>query len=86
MDIGASDVAVRLRGVTKVYDTGVSAYFRVSAQRGWFGMDPAFLERHWNDLPNLNRLRQSGDFKRLGHACISARPQLTTDGRRSRFF
>ena len=25
MDIGASDVAVRLRGVTKVYDTGVSA-------------------------------------------------------------
>ena len=25
MDIGASGVAVRLRGVTKVYDTGVSA-------------------------------------------------------------
>jgi predicted AlkP superfamily phosphohydrolase/phosphomutase len=29
------------------------------------GMDPAFLERHWNDLPNLNRLRSTGDFKRL---------------------
>jgi predicted dehydrogenase len=25
------------------YDSGVSAYFRVSAQRGWFGMDPAFF-------------------------------------------
>jgi predicted AlkP superfamily phosphohydrolase/phosphomutase len=30
------------------------------------GMDPAFLERHWNDLPNLDRLRRHGDFKRLG--------------------
>ena len=29
------------------------------------GMDPAFLERHWDSLPNLNRLRQQGDFKRL---------------------
>jgi len=30
------------------------------------GMDPSFLERHWSDLPNLDRLRQHGDFKRLG--------------------
>ena len=30
------------------------------------GMDPAFLERHWNSLPNLNHLREIGDFKRLG--------------------
>ena len=30
------------------------------------GMDPAFLERHWDSLPNLNHLRQIGDFKRLG--------------------
>jgi predicted AlkP superfamily phosphohydrolase/phosphomutase len=29
------------------------------------GMDPVFLERHWDSLPNLNRLRQQGDFKRL---------------------
>jgi predicted AlkP superfamily phosphohydrolase/phosphomutase len=30
------------------------------------GMDPDFLEAHWNVLPNLNRLRQTGDFRRLG--------------------
>ncbi len=29
------------------------------------GMDPAFLERHWGTLPNLNRLRQQGGFRRL---------------------
>jgi predicted AlkP superfamily phosphohydrolase/phosphomutase len=29
------------------------------------GMDPQFLEAHWNSLPNLNRLRADGDFKRL---------------------
>ena len=29
------------------------------------GMDPGFLERHWDSLPNLNRLRQEGEFKRL---------------------
>lgn len=28
-------------------------------------MDPGFLETHWNKLPNLNRLRQQGEFKRL---------------------
>lgn len=30
------------------------------------GMDPSFLERHWPDLPNLDRLRRQGDYKRLG--------------------
>jgi predicted AlkP superfamily phosphohydrolase/phosphomutase len=30
------------------------------------GMDPVFLEQHWDSLPNLNRLRQRGDFRRLG--------------------
>ncbi len=30
------------------------------------GMDPQFLEAHWNELPNLNRLRQQGDFRPLG--------------------
>jgi predicted AlkP superfamily phosphohydrolase/phosphomutase len=29
-------------------------------------MDPGFLERHWDALPNLNRLRLTGDFQRLG--------------------
>ncbi len=29
------------------------------------GMDPKFLEAHWPDLPNLDRLRHDGEFKRL---------------------
>src|SRR5215813_6222855 len=29
------------------------------------GMDPAFLEAHWADLPNLDRLRHEGEFQRL---------------------
>jgi predicted AlkP superfamily phosphohydrolase/phosphomutase len=29
------------------------------------GMDPGFLERHWDALPNLKRLRQDGDFRPL---------------------
>jgi predicted AlkP superfamily phosphohydrolase/phosphomutase len=28
-------------------------------------MDPAFVEAHWNDLPNLSKLRQDGMFSRL---------------------
>lgn len=30
------------------------------------GMDPGFLERHWRELPNLDRLRRQGDYRRLG--------------------
>ena len=30
------------------------------------GMDPGFLERHWDALPNLAALRRQGDFRRLG--------------------
>ena len=30
------------------------------------GMDPGFLERHWDQLPHLAALRRSGDFRRLG--------------------
>ncbi len=30
------------------------------------GMDPGFVERHWNVLPNLARLRGQGSFQRLG--------------------
>ena len=33
---------------------------------GLDGLDPNFLEAHWDVLPNFNRLRQTGDFKRLG--------------------
>ena len=29
------------------------------------GMDPKFLEQHWADLPNLKKLADQGDFKRL---------------------
>jgi predicted AlkP superfamily phosphohydrolase/phosphomutase len=29
------------------------------------GMDPGFIERHWNDLPNLSRLRGRDSFSRL---------------------
>jgi len=29
------------------------------------GMDPNFVEAHWEELPNLNRLRRQGEFKRL---------------------
>ncbi|MEX2260303.1 MAG: alkaline phosphatase family protein [Bryobacteraceae bacterium] len=29
------------------------------------GMDPGFLERHWDALPELDRLRRGGEFKRL---------------------
>ncbi|HUO31959.1 MAG TPA: alkaline phosphatase family protein [Bryobacteraceae bacterium] len=29
------------------------------------GMDPGFLERHWNDLPALTGLRDEGGFRRL---------------------
>ncbi len=33
---------------------------------GMDAMDPVFLERHWDALPNLDRLRHSGEFRRLG--------------------
>jgi predicted AlkP superfamily phosphohydrolase/phosphomutase len=29
------------------------------------GMDPNFLERHWDAMPNLDKLRREGEFKRL---------------------
>lgn len=32
------------------------------------GMDPDFLERYWDSLPNLKRLRDTGSFERLGTA------------------
>ena len=29
------------------------------------GMDPGFLDAHWDSLPNLDRLRRRGEFRRL---------------------
>jgi predicted AlkP superfamily phosphohydrolase/phosphomutase len=29
------------------------------------GMDPGFLDRHWNSLPNVARLRNTGGFRKL---------------------
>jgi len=29
------------------------------------GMDPVFVQNHWTELPNLNRLRTEGDFRPL---------------------
>jgi len=29
------------------------------------GMDPGFVEKHWKDLPNLARLKDDGEFRRL---------------------
>lgn len=29
------------------------------------GMDPQFVQQHWSDLPNLDRLRHLGDFRPL---------------------
>src|ERR1700686_5042976 len=29
------------------------------------GMDPGFLERHWKELPNVARLKNTGGFQRL---------------------
>lgn len=50
--------------------TGCSHHKTVTDKRvivlGVDAMDPGFLERHWNDLPNLNRLRQMGSFQPLG--------------------
>lgn len=51
--------------------TGFSACHRSDAHGkkvivlGVDGMDPEFLERHWNELPNVARLRDTGGFRRL---------------------
>jgi hypothetical protein len=48
---------------------GRSAEARASGKRvivlGIDGMDPNFVERHWDVLPNLAKLRSEGEFKRL---------------------
>ncbi len=48
---------------------GCTRHKNVSGKRvivlGVDAMDPNFVESHWSDLPNLNRLRQMGSFQRL---------------------
>jgi predicted AlkP superfamily phosphohydrolase/phosphomutase len=44
---------------------GRIAYPKRMIVLGIDAMDPTFLERHWNDLPNLKGLRDKGDFERL---------------------
>jgi predicted AlkP superfamily phosphohydrolase/phosphomutase len=44
---------------------GSAAHGRQVIVLGVDGMDPAFLERHWSDLPNVARLRDRGGFHRL---------------------
>ena len=46
------------RSQSRTYDKSVIVL-------GVDGMDPGFLERHWNDLPNLKHLRDKGGLTRL---------------------
>ncbi len=46
------------RDVARNFDPGVIVI-------GVDGMDPLFLERHWDSLPNLRSLRDTGGFRRL---------------------
>src|SRR5665213_375724 len=41
------------------------AHARKTIVIGVDGMDPAFVERHWAELPNLARLRDRGSYSRL---------------------
>ncbi len=43
---------------------GTSHYKKVIVM-GVDGMDPAFVERHWADLPNLTKLRERGSYSHL---------------------
>src|SRR5689334_9131793 len=55
--------------LTVISSTGCGVNASATAKRvivlGIDGMDPVFLEGHWQSLPHLDRLRQEGEFKRL---------------------
>ena len=51
---------------TACRNSGAAAHGKRIIVLGIDAMDPGFVERHWDVLPNLNRLRQGGDFRRLG--------------------
>src|SRR5580700_10366175 len=56
----AAGLAISLSGCGKT-----SASTKSIIVLGIDGMDPNFLERHWYALPNLDKLRSEGEFKRL---------------------
>ena len=64
MRLGVVGLAVVLamlsacRDVARKFDPGVIVI-------GVDGMDPVFLDRHWDSLPNLRSLRDTGGFRRL---------------------
>jgi predicted AlkP superfamily phosphohydrolase/phosphomutase len=62
--IGLAALAVLLAGCSR--NTTHAAGGKKMIVLGVDGMDPVFLEKHWDALPNLNKLRLSGDFRRLG--------------------
>jgi predicted AlkP superfamily phosphohydrolase/phosphomutase len=72
MDGGQARIHIRVTGVLMAVALAASGCgHRAAVSKkvivlGIDGMDPAFLERHWSSLPNLDRLRREGDFKRLG--------------------
>ena len=58
-------LAIAAMGFTGCGRTPVSASSKSVVVLGIDGMDPNFLEKHWDVLPNLNKLRQEGEFKHL---------------------
>jgi predicted AlkP superfamily phosphohydrolase/phosphomutase len=60
--IMAAGVAIMLTGCGRSH---ASASAKSIVVLGIDGMDPNFLERHWDSLPNLDKLRREGEFKHL---------------------
>ncbi len=56
-------LAVALAGCGRIETTHASG--RRMIVLGVDGMDPQFLDAHWDALPNLNRLRHEGGFRNL---------------------
>jgi predicted AlkP superfamily phosphohydrolase/phosphomutase len=62
----ASTVAVVLLLSGACHRNSSGAHGKRVIVLGVDAMDPNFVEKHWNELPNLSRLRQSGGLVRLG--------------------
>jgi predicted AlkP superfamily phosphohydrolase/phosphomutase len=58
-------LAVAGGGLTGCGRTAVNASAPRIIVLGIDGMDPNFLDRHWDSLPNLDALRREGEFKHL---------------------
>src|SRR5258708_2823766 len=61
----ASAVAVALLLCSACHRDKSSAHGKRVIVLGVDGMDPRFVEEHWDELPNFKRLRQSGGLERL---------------------